>query len=61
MFDLKVCKKTAKVLIQSVLSVAIFCILVLIISAFCQQRVYVNTGLDRNAYMDMIQHVLGGN
>ena len=59
LLDLKVWKKTAKVLIQSALSVVIFCILVLIISAFCQQRVYQNTGLDRNAYADMLNHVLG--
>lgn len=60
MFDLEVWKKTVKVLIQSALSVVIFCVLVLIISAFCQQRVYQNTGLERNAYMEIFQYVLGG-
>ena len=59
MFDLEVWKKTVKVLIQSALSVVIFCVLVLIISAFCQQRVYQNTGLERNAYMEIFQYVIG--
>jgi len=59
MFDWRVWKKTAKVLIQSVLSVVIFCVLFLSITAFCQQRVYQNTGLDRNAYVEIFQYVIG--
>ena len=59
MLDFKVWKKTAKVIGQSALSVVIFCILFLIISAFCQQRVYQNTGLDRNAYVEVFDYVIG--
>lgn len=60
MFDMAVWKKTAKVIGQSVLSVVIFCILFLFIAAFCQQRVYRNTGLERNAYVEIFYYVLGG-
>jgi len=59
MLDLKVWKKTAKVLIQSALSVVIFCILFLSIAAFCQQRVYQNTNINRNAYAEIFSYVLG--
>lgn len=58
-FDWLVWKKTVKVIGQSVLSVVIFCILFLSITAFCQQRVYQNTGLERNAYVEIFQYVIG--
>lgn len=59
MLDFKVWKKTVKVISQFILSVFVFCVLFLFITAFCQQRVYRNTGLERNAYVDMLNHVLG--
>ena len=59
MLDLAVWKKTVKVLIQSALSVVIFCILFLFITAFCQQRVYNNVGIERNAYVEIFDYVVG--
>ena len=59
MLDLKVWKKTAKVISQFILSVFVFCVLFLFITAFCQQRVYRNTDLERNAYVEIFQYVIG--
>lgn len=59
MLDFKVWKKTAKVIGQFILSVFVFCVLFLSITAFCQQRVYRNTGLDRNAYVEVFDYVIG--
>lgn len=59
MLDFKVWKKTAKVISQFILSVFVFCVLFLFITAFCQQRVYRNTDLERNAYVEIFQYVIG--
>ena len=60
MLDLKVWKKTAKVIMQLISLLLIACVLVLLVTSFCQQRVYQNTGLDRNAYVEVFDYVLGG-
>ena len=60
MFDLKVWKKTAKVIVQMVALAFTACVLVLLVTSFCQQRVYHNTGIDRNAYAEVFDYVLGG-
>lgn len=59
MLDLKVWKKTVKVIIQMIALALIASVLVLLVTSFCQQRVYVNSGLDRNAYAEIFSYVLG--
>lgn len=59
MLDFKVWKKTVKVIGQIILSVFVFFVLFLSITAFCQQRVYQNTGLERNAYVEVFDYVVG--
>jgi hypothetical protein len=60
MFDLAVWKKTTKVIIQTIALAFIACVLVLLVTSFCQQRVYINTGIERNAYVEVFNYVLGG-
>jgi len=59
MFDLAVFKKTVKVIVQMIAITFITCVLVLLITSFCQQRVYNNTNLNRNAYVEIFQYVIG--
>ena len=59
MFDLAVWKKTVKVIVQSLAVVALVSILILVIAATGQQSVYRNLDIDKNAYKDTINHVLG--
>jgi len=59
MFDLSVWKKTLKVIIQSLAMVVLASILILVIAAAGQQSVYRNLDIDRNAYVDTLNHVLG--
>mgnify|MGYP001198464770 len=59
MFDLKVWKKTIKVIIQAVVLCVLISIFILVLAATGQQSVYRNLDIDRNAYMDMLNHVLG--
>lgn len=60
MFDLAVWKKTAKVIAQMIALALAACMFVLLTTSFCQQRVYVNTGIDRNAYVEVFNYVLRG-
>lgn len=57
--DLAVWKKTFKVIIQSLAMVALASILILVIAAAGQQSVYRNLNIDRNAFADTFNHVLG--
>ena len=59
MLDWRVWKKTVKVIGQMIAIAFITCVLMLMVTSFCQQRVYQNTGLDRNAYVEIFQYVLG--
>ena len=59
LLDKAVWVKTFKVIIQSLAMVALASILILIIAAAGQQSVYRNLDIDRNAYADTINHVLG--
>ena len=59
MFDWRVWKKTVKVIVQMIAITFITCVLVLLITSFCQQRVYNNTNLNRNAYVEIFQYVIG--
>lgn len=59
MLDLKVWKKTVKVIIQMIALALIASVLVLLVTSFCQQMVYNNTGLDRNAFAEVFVYVLG--
>lgn len=59
MLDLKVWKKTVKVLMQMIALTLVACVLVLMVTSFCQQMVYNNTGLERNAFAEVFDYVLG--
>lgn len=59
MFDLAVWKKTAKVIVQMIAIAFISCVMVLLVTSFCQQRVYQNTNINRNAYAETFSSVLG--
>ena len=59
MFDLKVWKKTIKVIVQAVALCILISIFILVLASTGQQSVYRNLDIDRNAYMDMLNHVLG--
>ena len=59
MLDWRVWKKTAKVLMQMIAIALVACALLLLVTSFCQQMVYNNTGLDRNAFAEVFDYVLG--
>jgi len=59
LLDSKVWKKTIKVILQAVALCILISIFILVLASTGQQSVYRNLDIDRNAYMDMIQHVLG--
>ena len=59
MFDLKVWKKTIKVIVQAVTLCILISIFILVLASTGQQSVYRNLDIDRNAYADMLNHVLG--
>lgn len=57
--DLKVWKKTVKVIMQMILIAMATCVLVLLVTSFCQQMVYHNTGLERNAFAEVFSYLIG--
>lgn len=59
MLDKTVWFKTFKVILQSLAMVALASILILVIAAAGQQSVYRNLDIDRNAFADTLNHVLG--
>ena len=59
MFDLKVWKKTVKVIVHAVTLCILISIFILVLASTGQQSVYRNLDIDRNAYADMLNHVLG--
>lgn len=52
-------KKTAKVIIQMIALALIASVLVLLVTSLCQQMVYNNTGLERNAFAEVFDYVVG--
>ena len=52
-------KKTAKVIIQMVAIAFVTCVSVLLVTSFCQQMVYNNTGLERNAFAEVFSYLIG--
>lgn len=52
-------KKTAKVIVQLIVLALAACVLVLLVTSFCQQMVYNNTGLERNAFAELFNYVFG--
>ena len=59
MFDWRVWKKTVKVVMQMIVMAVVTCVLVLLVTSFCQQRVYNNVGMNRNAYVEVFEHLVG--
>lgn len=59
LFDKSVWLKTLKVILQAVLISILISVFILVLASTGQQSVYRNLDIDRNAYVDMIQHVLG--
>ena len=59
LLDSKVWKKTIKVIVQAVALCILISIFILVLASTGQQSVYRNLDIDRNAYMDMLNHVLG--
>ena len=59
LFDYGTWKKTFKVIIQMIAIALIACVLVLLVTSFCQQMVYNNTGLERNAFTEVFSYLIG--
>lgn len=59
MLDMAVWKKTMKVILQAVLISILISVFILVLASTGQQSVYRNMNIDRNAYADMLNHVLG--
>ena len=59
MLDWRVWKKTVKVILQAVALCILISIFILVLASTGQQSVYRNLEIDRNAYADMLNHVLG--
>ena len=59
LLDSKVWLKTIKVIVQTVLISILISIFILVLASTGQQSVYRNLEIDRNAYVDMLNHVLG--
>lgn len=59
LLDKSVWVKTIKVIVQAVLISILISVLILVLASTGQQSVYRNLNIDRNAYMDMLNHVLG--
>lgn len=59
LLDKSVWVKTFKVILQAVLISILISLFILVLASTGQQSVYRNLDIDRNAYIDMIQHVLG--
>lgn len=59
LFDKSVWLKTIKVILQAVLISVLISVFILVLASTGQQSVYRNLDIDRNAYVDMLNHVLG--
>lgn len=59
LFDMSVLRKTGKVFVQVLAAMMVLIVFLLLITSFCQQRVYQNVGLDRNAYVEVFDYVVG--
>lgn len=59
MFDKAVWFKTVKVIVQAISISILISVFILILASTGQQSVYRNMNIDRNAYVDTLNHVLG--
>ena len=59
LLDKAVWFKTVKVIVQAISIAILISVFILVLAATGQQSVYRNLDIDRNAYMDMLNHVLG--
>lgn len=59
LLDKSVWVKTMKVIIQAISIAILISVFILVLASTGQQSVYRNMNIDRNAYADMLNHVLG--